>query len=89
MSNPLPNEAKIYEQIKNEGIKVHPLVWDLIEHHVGNDVHIINLIMGFHVSSDSRELSGEDAQKILDQCGKIWKFLKNLQDLTKGMPAKG
>ncbi|MCM8787473.1 MAG: hypothetical protein NC935_05390 [Candidatus Omnitrophica bacterium] len=46
MANPLPNEEEIYEIIKKEKIEVHPLVWDLIDHHIRNDLNAIAVAWG-------------------------------------------
>jgi len=46
MANPLCNEEAIYAQIKHEHITIHPLIWELINHHVRNDIHIISLAIG-------------------------------------------
>lgn len=43
MANPLRDEEKIYERIKRENITVHPLVWELISHHIRNDIYLISL----------------------------------------------
>lgn len=82
MANPLPNEQEIYEIIKKENITIHPLIWQLIEHHINNDVYIINLIIGSTVL-DSEPLSEENAKKILDHGKAIKDFLEKLGKLTK------
>jgi hypothetical protein len=43
MANPLRDEDKIYERIKKENITIHPLVWELISHHIRNDIYLISL----------------------------------------------
>lgn len=43
MANPLREEDKIYEKIKQEHITVHPLVWELISHHIRNDLFLMSL----------------------------------------------
>ena len=84
MANPLSNEAEIYEKIKNENIKVHPLVWELIDHYIGNDIHIIQLIVGSNVVGDNPEpIAVEHGKKILNHCDEARKFLKRLKDATK------
>ena len=42
MANQLRNENEIYETIKKESIQVHPLVWELINHHVRNDLMLLS-----------------------------------------------
>ena len=46
MANPLPEEEKIEEQIKKENIKVDPIVWELISHHIRNDLNSMSIILG-------------------------------------------
>lgn len=41
MANPLPNEKELYERIKNEKITVHPVIWELLSHHIGNDLCMV------------------------------------------------
>jgi hypothetical protein len=82
MSNPLPNESEIYEKIKKENITVHPLVWKLIEHHVYNDLYMINIILGA-TTLDGEPLTQEDAKKAVGHSTGIQNFLKNLEKLTR------
>lgn len=44
MANPLPNEDLIYKKIEEEKIKVDPLVWMLLDHHIRNDLNVISVI---------------------------------------------
>ena len=82
MANPLPNEQEIYEKIRKENIKVHPLVWQLLEHHIYNDLYMINLILGSTVL-DSEPLSEENAKKVLHHGKQIKDFLEKLESLTR------
>jgi hypothetical protein len=82
MANPLPNEQEIYERIKKENIKVHTLVWQLMEHHVYNDLYMINLIIGSTVL-DGEPLTEEDAKKIINHSKQIKDFLEKLDALTR------
>lgn len=82
MANPLPNEQAIYNKIKNENITIHPLILELLEHHIGNDVYMIDLIIGSTVL-DGDPLSVENANKIQDHCNTIKEFLEKLDKLTR------
>ena len=82
MANPLPNEQEICERIKKENLTIHPLIWQLIEHHINNDLHMINLIIGSTVL-DSEPLSEENAKKIINHSEAIKDFLDRLWRLTK------
>ena len=84
MANPLSDEAKIYEKIKKENIKVHPIVWQLLDHYIGNDLQVMQFIAGSYVVSAKPEaIPPEDGQKILGCCDEIRKFLRKLKDATK------
>ena len=84
MANPLLNEAQIYQRIKNERIKIHPLVWELIDHHIGNDIQAMQFITGNYVaSSNPEDIPSEDGKKILARCEEVRKFLKKLKEATK------
>lgn len=82
MANPLHNEQEIYEKIKKENITIHPLIWQLIDHHISNDLYTINLIIGSTVL-DGESLSGENAKKILFHIKEIKNFLEGLANVTK------
>jgi len=81
MANPLPEEQEIYERIKKENIIIHPLIWELINHHIRNELHMINLIIGSTVL-DGEILSEEDAGKVLKHSKAIQEFLDELFKAT-------
>jgi len=81
MSNPLPDEQEIYEKIKKENITIHPLVWQLLEHHINNDLYMINLIIGSTVLDD-RPLNEESARKVISHSKAIADFLVQLEKAT-------
>ena len=77
MANPLPEEQEIYERIKKENILIHPLVWELISHHIRNELYMINLIIGSTVL-DGALLNEENARKVLKHSKAIQGFLDEL-----------
>ncbi|HNV23430.1 MAG TPA: hypothetical protein PLH56_01600 [Candidatus Omnitrophota bacterium] len=84
MANPLSSETQIYQKIKNENIVVHPLVWELMDHHIGNDIQAVQFIAGNYVVSKKLEdIPAEDGKKILARCEEMRKFLKKLKEATK------
>lgn len=90
MANPLTNEAELYERVKKENIKVHPLVWELIDHNIGNDIQIIQFIVGNYVVGDNPEsIPPDHGKKILDHCDEVRKFLRKLKEATKEGVKKG
>ena len=82
MANPLPHEPEIYERIKSENISVHPLIWELLNHHVNNDLYAINLIVGSTVL-DGETLSEDNARRIVKHTKEIKDFLNKLSEATK------
>ena len=82
MANPLPDEQAIFEQIKREGITIHPLIWKLINHHIRNDLYMINLIIGSTVL-DGEVLGEENAKRILKHSKQIQGFLDRVAEATK------
>jgi 5-methylcytosine-specific restriction endonuclease McrBC regulatory subunit McrC len=85
MANPLPHEQEIYEKIKKENITIHPLLWELLEHHVHNELYMINLIIG-STTLDGETLSVENAQKVINHGNAIKEFLEKLEKLTRPKP---
>lgn len=81
MANPMHNEQEIYEKIKKENISIHPLIWQLIDHHINNDLYMINLIIGSTVM-EGESLSTENAKKILSHSDNIKGFLEKLAKAT-------
>lgn len=84
MANPLSDEAQIYEKIKKENIKVDPLVWQLIDHYIGNDVQAMQFIAGSYVVGENPEsIPPADGRKLLARCDEIRKFLRKLKEATR------
>lgn len=46
MANPLKEEKQLYAQIKKEKITMHPVLWNLFNHHIRNDTTIISMAVG-------------------------------------------
>lgn len=82
MANPLSNESEMYERIKQENIKVHPIVWELIDHYISNDLYAVHLIAGSHIS-DGEAIPPEDGKKLIARCNEITKFLRKLKEATR------
>lgn len=83
MCNPLNNEEKIYEVIENEHLSIPPLIWELIDHHLGNDLYIINLIAGSHVVGKGKDpIPVDQGEKIIKYCVEIKRFFKKLREVT-------
>ncbi|MGD0336357.1 MAG: phosphopantetheine-binding protein [Candidatus Omnitrophota bacterium] len=64
MANPLPEEEKLYEQIKNERITVTTEIWDLIYNRLGDDISSINLLCQYYLDA-GQDIPALEARKIL------------------------
>jgi uncharacterized membrane-anchored protein YjiN (DUF445 family) len=84
MANPLSKETAIWERIKRKNLKIDDDIWELIQHHIGNDVYRIQMNAATHVTGDSPEpISVEDGKKMLKSCEDLAIFLKKLRAATK------
>jgi hypothetical protein len=80
VANPFPHENEIYKKIRKNRLTVHPEIWELINHHIGNDITVIELIVGSHVfGNNSEPIPVEHARRILNHCDQIRKFLSKLR----------
>ncbi len=83
MCNPLNNEEKIYEVIKKKHLGIPPLIWHLLDHHLGNDLYVITLIAGSHVTGDTQEpIPPAEGKKIIERCQEIRRFLQKLRKVS-------
>ena len=83
MCNPLNDEKKIYEVIEKEHLGIPPLIWQLLDHHLGNDLYVITLIAGSHVIRDAQEpIPAAEGKKIIERCQEIRRFLQKLRKLS-------
>ena len=84
MANMMSNEKELYEKIAKEKLTVPPPIWELINHHVGNDLYVISLIAGNYVIGDEKEpIPVEAGEKIIKHVEAIKRFLNNLGALVK------
>ena len=83
MANPLGNENELYERIKKEKIEIHPIVWELLTHHIGNDLSIITMALdGTVLSNRPKPLDKEMAQKMRDHAFNIKELIYKLREAT-------
>lgn len=84
MAQPLSNEKEIYEKIKKENIHVHPLIWHLIDHYIGNDIYAMQLIAGSYIVGEGAEpIPVNDGKKLIEHCNGVREFLNKLRSVTK------
>lgn len=75
MANPLPEEEKLYIQIKEQNISIEPGIWDLIYHRLGDDVTAINLLCQYYFTN-KEPIPILEAEKILA-------YTQNIKDIIK------
>lgn len=76
-------ESDQLPELRNNHLKLHPVINDLFFHYIGNDVYGINLIVGFHLDPmDTHPIPVEDAQKILDKTSTMKQFMDRLREAT-------
>ena len=83
MSNPLNNEKEVYEKIVKEKLVIPSVIWQLLDHHLRNDLNVITLIVGYHITGNTQEsIPAGEGEKIIERCEEISRFLKQLKDTT-------
>lgn len=84
MANPLPNEDQLYEQIKNEHIEIHPVIWELLNHHIANDLSVVIGELQSTVLDKEypKPLTKEKAQKVYERAINIKKLMDKLKKAT-------
>ncbi len=65
MANPLPEEALLYQKIKDEKIQVPREVWDLIYHRIGDNLSAITLACEYYFRYNEL-MPIEEAKKLLN-----------------------
>lgn len=83
MANPLPNENELYERIKKENITIHPVVWELLTHHIGNDLALVT--MPLEMMLDPKypiEITKDKAKSMLEHAMSIKDLIHKLKDAT-------
>lgn len=81
MANPLPNEDELYERIKKENITIHPVIWELLTHHIGNDLGMVT--MPLELMLDPKypiKLTPEKAKSMLEHAMSIKALINKLRD---------
>jgi hypothetical protein len=75
MANPLPEEEKLYIQIKEQNITIEPGIWDLIYHRLGDDITAINLLCQYYFTN-KEPIPILEAEKILA-------YTQNIKDIVR------
>ena len=81
MANPVPDEDKLYKILKDENIKIHPIIWQLLDHHIRNDLNGISVIVG-DIFDQKAPLSEENTNAIVKRIKNISELLRKLQKAT-------
>lgn len=77
MANPMMNEEEVYRRIKEEGAALDPLIWELLDHHIRNDLQIIL----FHI--EELKFTLQDVSKV--EVKTVLDYYSSLTTLTAGI----
>lgn len=71
------------EKLKNDDMKLHPVIKELFTHYISNDVHGINMIVCYHLDPiDESPVPVENIKKILDKTRTMKQFMDRLSQTT-------
>jgi len=66
-----------------EDIKLHPIIIEIVSHHINNDTNAIMIISSFYTDKDFfKPIPIEDIKKILDRTKAIKDLLERLKEAT-------
>jgi hypothetical protein len=81
MANPLPNEDELYERIKKEKITIHPVIWELLTHHIGNDLSLITMPLQSVLDPlHPKPITAEKAKSMFEHAMLIKGLIEKLRD---------
>ncbi len=82
-SEKIKAESEQLPELRHNHMKLHPVISELFFHYIGNDVHGINLIVGFYLDpADIQPIPIEDAKKILEKTSSMKQFMDTLREAT-------
>ena len=83
MANPLPHEKEIYEKIAKEKLTIPQPIWELLDHHIGNDLYAIFAIVGLYTSGEDKEsIPPAEGEKIIKHGEAIKTLLNKVKEAT-------
>jgi len=75
------SEEEKYKVLKENNIKIHPLLWMLLSDYLKNSIHTIYWIATERVESDPPgAITHEDGKKIIERCDQLKKSLTKMQN---------
>jgi len=91
MANPLSNEKELYEKMEkivkkgnSDVVELVNCMWQLVDHHMGNEVYAIQMNVGtFVIGDDPEDIPADSGKRVLQNCDKIRKFFERLKMSTK------
>lgn len=78
MANPMPNEDKLYQVLKDENAEVHPIIWQILDHHIRNDLFVIMAVIE-DSSGKNQRLTGKKKKKIFQRIKNITSIIEKLK----------
>ena len=81
MANPIPDEDKLYQILNDERVKVHPIIWQLLDHHIRNDLNAISMLAG-DIFDRQGSITQKEIDSMISRIINISSLLKKLQKAT-------
>ena len=81
MANPMRNEERLYQILKEQNIQVHPIIWQLLDHHIRNDLNGISITVG-DVFDRKEPLSDKELDHIIRRIKNITSIIEKIQQAT-------
>lgn len=79
--SPGEKDKKLYERLRRKKIKLHPLLKELITHHISNDTFAINVIVGNYTDPlYNKPIPLKDAKKLLAHTQNIKQLMDKLKE---------
>jgi len=81
MARPLPQESLIYERLKQQNVQVDAQVWEILEHHIRNDLFLIEMVIetSFY---DSTPVKERDMKMAIERVKNIVGVISRLKEAT-------
>lgn len=76
-------EDDLFKQILKENVNLHPIIREMLNHYIGNDMLCFNLIIGDCLDpSFTRDVPVESIHKIIDRTRTVREFMDRLREAT-------
>lgn len=73
MANIIPKDEELFVQIEKEQIKVHPVLWTVIYHYLGDCIIAVNLLLRYYIDKNIPAPKG--------QIGRVLTYSKRMAEV--------